>query len=57
MHVDIIETKSLDDRSYLGIGGIVAVVIDPQRDLDRVLVIVQVQGVRITHVRETHLHK
>ena len=34
--VHTIETTSLGDRSYLVTDGDVAVVIDPQRDLDRV---------------------
>jgi glyoxylase-like metal-dependent hydrolase (beta-lactamase superfamily II)/rhodanese-related sulfurtransferase len=34
----------------------VAVVIDPQRDIDRVLAIADRAGVRITHVFETHIH-
>ena len=37
MQIDIIETSSLGDRSYLVSDGGVAVVIDPQRDIDRVL--------------------
>ena len=32
-----IETPSLGDRSYLAHDGEVAVVVDPQRDIDRVL--------------------
>ena len=35
--IDVIETSSLGDRSYLAHDGEVAVVIDPQRDIDRVL--------------------
>ena len=31
-------------------------VIDPQRDIDRVLALAAARGVRITHVFETHLH-
>ncbi len=37
MEVSIIETSGLGDRSYLVSDGDVAVVIDPQRDIDRVL--------------------
>ena len=33
-----------------------ALVIDPQRDIDRVLALAAARGVRITHVFETHLH-
>lgn len=54
--VAIIETSGLGDRSYLiGAEGI-AVVIDPQRDIDRVLDLARARGVRITHVLETHIH-
>ena len=51
-----IETKSLGDRSYLVTDGEVAAVIDPQRDIDRVLAVAERLGVRITHVFETHVH-
>ncbi|WP_010146083.1 MBL fold metallo-hydrolase [Serinicoccus profundi] len=51
-----IETTSLGDRSYLVHDGEVAFVVDPQRDIDRVLALAAQEGVRITHVFETHLH-
>jgi hydroxyacylglutathione hydrolase len=51
-----IETPSLGDRSYLATDGEVAVVVDPQRDLDRVLAVVEDRGLRLTHVLETHVH-
>ena len=51
-----IETPTLGDRSYLAHDGQVALVIDPQRDIDRVLELAEVAGVRITHVFETHIH-
>lgn len=51
-----IETPSLGDRSYLVHDGTCGVVIDPQRDLDRVLDVVDAAGVRVTHVFETHVH-
>jgi hydroxyacylglutathione hydrolase len=56
--VDIaaIDTLTLGDRSYLAHDGHVALVIDPQRDVDRVLALATERGVRITHVFETHLH-
>ncbi|SFF43394.1 MBL fold metallo-hydrolase [Blastococcus tunisiensis] len=54
--VQTIETEGLGDRSYLVDDGEVAVVIDPQRDIDRVLDLVARRGVRITHVLETHVH-
>ena len=51
-----IETPSLGDRSYLVHDGQVAFVVDPQRDIDRVLDAAERAGVRITHVFETHIH-
>ena len=51
-----VETPSLGDRSYLATDGAVALVVDPQRDIDRVLALASERGVRITHVFETHLH-
>jgi glyoxylase-like metal-dependent hydrolase (beta-lactamase superfamily II)/rhodanese-related sulfurtransferase len=54
LDVSVIETSGLGDRSYLVSDGEVAVAIDPQRDIDRVL---ELAGdVRITHVLETHIH-
>ncbi len=52
----VIETPQLGDRSYLVHDGSVALVIDPQRDIDRVEAAARDAGVRITHVAETHLH-
>lgn len=56
--IDIIpiETPSLGDRSYLVHDGDVAFVIDPQRDIDRVLALLESQDVRLLHVFETHIH-
>ena len=51
-----IDTPSLGDRSYLVHDGTVAFVVDPQRDIDRVLALSGGAGVRITHVFETHIH-
>ncbi|MHB1931107.1 MAG: MBL fold metallo-hydrolase, partial [Acidimicrobiales bacterium] len=51
-----IETPGLGDRSYLAHDGEVAVVIDPQRDIDRVVAVADAEGVQITHVFETHIH-
>ena len=56
MNVIVIETSSLGDRSYLVHDGQVAVVIDPQRDIDRVLDTAGQAGVQITHIAETHIH-
>jgi len=51
-----IETPSLGDRSYLAHDGSSALVVDPQRDIDRVVGMAESAGVRITHVVETHIH-
>ena len=51
-----VDTPTLGDRSYVAHDGQVAVVIDPQRDIDRVLALTDGAGVRITHVFETHIH-
>jgi hydroxyacylglutathione hydrolase len=51
-----IETAGLGDRSYLVHDGEHAAVIDPQRDIDRVLAAAEAAAVRITHVLETHIH-
>jgi hydroxyacylglutathione hydrolase len=50
------DTPAMGDRSYLAHDGTVAMVIDPQRDIDRVLELAGRPGVTIAHVFETHLH-
>ncbi len=56
LHVITIETPSLGDRSYIAHDGTKAFVVDPQRDLDRVLHHVDDLGLTVTHVVETHVH-
>ena len=56
MHVITLDTIDLGDRSYVVTDGAVAAVFDPQRDIDRLLAVVEAQGLEITHVFETHLH-
>jgi hydroxyacylglutathione hydrolase len=51
-----IDTPTLGDRSYLVHDGRVAFVVDPQRDIDRVLDLAAAEGVHVTHVFETHIH-
>jgi glyoxylase-like metal-dependent hydrolase (beta-lactamase superfamily II) len=51
-----IETPALGDRSYLAHDGEVGLVVDPQRDIDRITALAASLGVRITHVAETHMH-
>ncbi len=51
-----IDTPTLGDRSYVVHDGEVAFVVDPQRDIDRVLTILDEHAVRLTDVFETHIH-
>ncbi len=51
-----IDTPSLGDRTYLATNGVTALVIDPQRDIDRILAVAAARGVAVTHVFETHIH-
>ncbi|HEY1701584.1 MAG TPA: MBL fold metallo-hydrolase [Trebonia sp.] len=51
-----IETPGLGDRSYLAHDGEVGVVVDPQRDIERMMSAASDAGIRITHVLETHIH-
>ncbi|WP_327736530.1 MBL fold metallo-hydrolase [Streptomyces nojiriensis] len=54
--IDTIETEGLGNRSYLAGGAATAAVVDPPRDIDRVIAAAAARGVRISHVVETHLH-
>ncbi len=56
MQIDMIETTGLGDRSYLVSANGVGVVIDPQRDIDRVLALAEKRNVRIALVADTHIH-
>jgi hydroxyacylglutathione hydrolase len=51
-----VETPTLGDRSYLATDGETAFVVDPQRDIDRMLEAAGRRGVRIERVFETHIH-
>ncbi len=51
-----IDTPELGDRGYLATDGAVALVVDAQRDFDRVQSVAASRGVPITHVFETHIH-
>ena len=41
-----VDTPSLGDRSYLVTDGAVGIVVDPQRDIDRLLALAAERGVR-----------
>jgi hydroxyacylglutathione hydrolase len=56
LQVITIETPSLGDRSYIAHDGSHALVVDPQRDIDRVMRHVDELGLAVTHVVETHIH-
>jgi hydroxyacylglutathione hydrolase len=56
IQVDVIETSELGDRSYIAHDGRSAIVIDPQRDIDRVLELLEKQGLTCALVLETHIH-
>ena len=51
-----IETPNLGDRSYVVGRGNSAIVIDPQRDIDRVQEVLDSKGWSASHVLETHFH-
>jgi hydroxyacylglutathione hydrolase len=54
--VSIVETSELGDRSYIAHDGQSAIVVDPQRDLDRVESVLTALGLRCAVVLETHIH-
>lgn len=56
MQILTIETASLGDRSYLVHDGTTAAVIDPQRDIDRVLDLLAHHDLTLAAVLETHVH-
>ena len=56
MRIETIETPELGNRSYVVTDGSHAVVVDPQRDLDRIESVLDEIGANVTHVFETHIH-
>jgi glyoxylase-like metal-dependent hydrolase (beta-lactamase superfamily II)/rhodanese-related sulfurtransferase len=56
LEVVAIDTVNLGDRSYVVGSGTTALVVDPQRDIDRVEEILAERGWSATHVVETHFH-
>jgi glyoxylase-like metal-dependent hydrolase (beta-lactamase superfamily II)/rhodanese-related sulfurtransferase len=55
-HVITLDSTGLGDRSYIVHDGRTALVIDPQRDIDRVEHLVAEHGLQIEAVAETHFH-
>ncbi len=56
LHVEVLETSELGDRSYVVHDGRTAVVVDPQRDVDRVENVLTEHGLTVAAVAETHIH-
>lgn len=54
--VTVVETSNLGDRSYVVDDGARALVVDPQRDLDRIHAVLAERGVVLAAVAETHAH-
>ncbi|MDP1852543.1 MAG: rhodanese-like domain-containing protein [Candidatus Planktophila sp.] len=51
-----LDTPTLGDRSYIAHDGKTALVVDPQRDIDRVEEIIEAENLHIGAVVETHMH-
>jgi glyoxylase-like metal-dependent hydrolase (beta-lactamase superfamily II)/rhodanese-related sulfurtransferase len=56
MHVETVPTEELGDRSYVVHDGSYALVIDPQRDIDRITDVLDRLGLELCAVAETHIH-
>ena len=56
MEILTVETKSLGDRSYVVVDGTRAAVVDPQRDIDRMLAELDTRDLALAAVMETRLH-
>src|ERR1700704_3153947 len=56
LQVEVLATEELGDRSYVVHDGQVAVVVDPQRDIDRIEAVLARLGTRCVLVLETHIH-
>lgn len=56
MQVEVISTEELGDRSYVVHDGTTAVVIDPQRDVERVVDLLNSLALTCGLVAETHVH-
>ena len=56
VQVEVIATPELGDRSYVAHDSVAAIVVDPQRDLDRVERVLHDKGLHCQLVAETHVH-
>ena len=55
-HVIPLDSSGLGDRSYIAHDGARALVVDPQRDFDRIEQLLGQYGLTLSHVAETHIH-
>jgi len=51
-----IDTLKLGDRSYIAHDGTIALVVDPQRDIERIHQLLEREGLTLGAVVETHMH-
>ncbi len=56
MEIDVVVTEGLGDTSYVVSWGDEALVVDPQRDVDRFVEAARGRGAAIRYVVETHVH-
>jgi hydroxyacylglutathione hydrolase len=56
MELEVLVTPGLGDNSFLVGSGGEAAVVDPQRDIDRLVGLADARGLNIRHVIETHVH-
>ena len=56
MDIVVVATPELGDRSYVVAEGTVAFVVDPQRDIDRIIQICAEHGLTVAAVGDTHIH-
>lgn len=56
VQVEVVSTDELGDRSYIAHDGEAAMVIDPQRDIDRIETVLADHALRCVVVAETHIH-
>jgi hydroxyacylglutathione hydrolase len=56
VRVEVVSTSELGDRSYVAHDGESALVIDPQRDIDRIENLLVERDLRCVLVAETHIH-
>ncbi len=56
MQIEVIATTELGDRSYVAHDDTLAIVVDPQRDIDRVQRVLSARRVTCALVLETHIH-